>query len=1158
MNQKYMSEMASALAENHAALMVGAGFSKNAEKIAITEKGFLNWKELSDIFYDVLYGEKDIPGKEYNSSLRLAQEVETMYGRPRLEKILKDAVPDLEYAPSDIYVKLMELPWKDVFTTNYDTLLERAADKVTSRRYHVVNCQEDLVNSSNEARILKLHGSFPSQRPFIITEEDYRTYPMKFAAMVNTVQQSMLENIFCMIGFSCEDPNFIKWIGWIHDNLGRSSSQRIYMVSVDHIAEAKRKMLFERNISVIDLQELWPEKTIGERIDNFLETLKTGVAEKKKKNNWFDIRKVRLNMDSELSVKEQYMKELNESYPGWIFLPWNMKYKVQYVIRYFEDMAELASLTMEGRLNYIYEYVRFMDLSGRPILMQYAEKFWDILELDLMDQQEQALEVELENKIQVIYLQLLRAFREMAQWERYEECRKKIKVERLNYEQRQFLYACDCWKMLFRFEAKELAECLDKWSLATGDVYWPLVKANMFAFIGEIAKADSILSEALILVRRQRVRTDRTEYLDSIEESIVSLINFIRQGNWESPPEKMEVSRQENAISWWNENEKYCSHLNMEEELDREGENFELTSTYTICIGKSNQKVFYALEYMRFLEQTGHPFRLRDVVNTEGLYPVLRCLAPYYPHWCLMQILIARDEKHLDIMFGRAKLAEFSQEEVDDIAIDYLKIFQAAKENVKSQNPFINRSIYEQAAAVLPEILSRFCYKCSEKVLDEIFDIAADICLSNVRLNFKEMKKLFQGLFKAYTVQQQNEKLEVLLQLPMGYDGRMEYYDPVRLLFSPEKKRTLRSDIYNKALYQIRQEVESSSEEKSRDAIERLYALNRLIELNKDDRDYLCQILEKSQKQQDKWYRYQLDSQKYAEIKYEIYEDTMKNMQSDASSKSFSFNRHNYIYLLNVLRDLDIHRIDVQKAFVILQNMTVASFRWTQSHGSIEAWNRIEQGYSIAVGLLLLQNKSGTAFMPEERKEICVYFDEIRKEYRHSIAIDMIEAIFLREDREKIQAFQTKLWLCEEKDLDLFLEFYNALYEHHIRIQDNKYIEYYAKKVFIVVVHRAISNELYHSRIVWSLYNTLVMCGIDVSGELEPILAGLAKCQEETKIMLTDSEQEAIYKLQCRRFACNIAKELQRRGVQAEAIDIWQKVGKCKDEFVEIRNIWQK
>lgn len=194
MNMNYIREIAEALSENHAALMVGAGFSKNAEKVSITDKKFLNWNELSDLFYETVYG-KEGPGKQYNSSLRLAQEVEITVGRPKLEKIIKDAVPDLEYAPSEVYVKLMEMPWKDVFTTNYDTLLERAADKVTNRRYNVVICQEDLVNSNNAPRILKLHGSFPSYRPFIITEEDYRTYPVKFAAMVNTVQQALLENV---------------------------------------------------------------------------------------------------------------------------------------------------------------------------------------------------------------------------------------------------------------------------------------------------------------------------------------------------------------------------------------------------------------------------------------------------------------------------------------------------------------------------------------------------------------------------------------------------------------------------------------------------------------------------------------------------------------------------------------------------------------------------------------------------------------------------------------------------------------------------------------------------------------------------------------------------------------------------------------------------
>lgn len=62
-------------------------------------------------------------------------------------------------------------------------------------------------------------------------------------------------------------------------------------------------------------------------------------------------------------------------------------------------------------------------------------------------------------------------------------------------------------------------------------MYWPLVKANMYALIGEISKADAILSDVLTLVRKQLVKASGNEYLSSIEESIVSLINFIRQGN---------------------------------------------------------------------------------------------------------------------------------------------------------------------------------------------------------------------------------------------------------------------------------------------------------------------------------------------------------------------------------------------------------------------------------------------------------------------------------------------------------------------------------------------------------------------------------------------------------------------------------------------------
>lgn len=377
---KYIKEIGRALAAKHATVMIGAGFSKNAEKIGVTKNEFLNWNQLSDLFYEKLYGTSTFPGKEYNNSLRLAQETEIMYGRPIIEEIIRQAVPDDDYAPSKLYQKLMELPWNDVFTTNYDTLLERAADLVTKRRYNVVKCQEDLVNSSSVPRIIKLHGSFPSQRPFIITEEDYRTYPVKFAAMVNTVQQSLLENVFCMLGFSCEDPNFINWIGWIHDHLGKSSSPKMYMVTITHIPEAKQKLLFERNIILIDLESIWPDKNVSDRLSSFFDLLREEVEKKEKQDQWFDWNMaVRFSSNTDIGHRTHLLQQIRNMYPGWIFLPWDIKKKVSHVLDRLDFLHGFEELSFKEQLDYMYEHVKFFDMGGRPLQPQTADLFYNIL-----------------------------------------------------------------------------------------------------------------------------------------------------------------------------------------------------------------------------------------------------------------------------------------------------------------------------------------------------------------------------------------------------------------------------------------------------------------------------------------------------------------------------------------------------------------------------------------------------------------------------------------------------------------------------------------------------------------------------------------------------------------------------------------------------------
>ncbi len=250
----YLNEIAERLWSGHAAVMIGAGFSKNARKATTAAQDFPDWHKLGDNFHELLYGKMPDENLHYLNPLKLASEVEAAFGRPALDQLLRTSIPDKLYEPSDLHVSLLELPWADVFTANYDTLLERASKKVTSRRFDVVVNKEDLVYSSRP-RIIKLHGSFPSTRPFIITEEDYRQYPKEYASFVNTVQQSLIENTLCLIGFSGDDPNFLHWIGWVRDNLGTSNAPRMYLVGLPSLTVAQKRLLEQRNIVIVDLAQ---------------------------------------------------------------------------------------------------------------------------------------------------------------------------------------------------------------------------------------------------------------------------------------------------------------------------------------------------------------------------------------------------------------------------------------------------------------------------------------------------------------------------------------------------------------------------------------------------------------------------------------------------------------------------------------------------------------------------------------------------------------------------------------------------------------------------------------------------------------------------------------------------------------------------------------
>lgn len=136
-----------------AAVMIGAGFSRVSSVASGNARNKLPlWQDLSAVL------SKEIDSNAQGDPLRLVEEYRAYFGQQALIDLLKKAIPDEAWASGALHQELLELPWSEVMTTNWDTLLERASYEVHQPVYSVVNRQEEL-SSARSPRIAKLHGT---------------------------------------------------------------------------------------------------------------------------------------------------------------------------------------------------------------------------------------------------------------------------------------------------------------------------------------------------------------------------------------------------------------------------------------------------------------------------------------------------------------------------------------------------------------------------------------------------------------------------------------------------------------------------------------------------------------------------------------------------------------------------------------------------------------------------------------------------------------------------------------------------------------------------------------------------------------------------------------------------------------------------------------
>lgn len=212
---------------------------------------------------------------EPSNYLLLAEELKDILSSD-LPKYIKQKFDNRDLKPSDTLCEIVQLSYKFIITTNYDTLIEKAYAKVFSDIPNPLTYKNaSAINYNiltNEPFILKAHGDAKSAaNEIILTEKDYRNIIFKEKGY-----QSVLHVLFStcnvlFLGASLKDPELKLLLGYIHNIFHGGSPDHFALISKDEITTTEiDRWRKDFNINVIT----YDPSNNHEEVGKFVQTLK--------------------------------------------------------------------------------------------------------------------------------------------------------------------------------------------------------------------------------------------------------------------------------------------------------------------------------------------------------------------------------------------------------------------------------------------------------------------------------------------------------------------------------------------------------------------------------------------------------------------------------------------------------------------------------------------------------------------------------------------------------------------------------------------------------------------------------------------------------------------------------------------------------------------
>lgn len=192
----FISDFSKCLKERNATLFIGSGISRNAQ--------YAGWK---DILKDCALSIGLDVDKE-SDLITLAEYYVRSRQRTKINITIKDFFDNKKGNITEIHRIIASLPLNDIWTTNYDTLIERSFDEA-HKEYTVLTDDESYRNINSKAgiKIHKIHGTVDEPNKCIITRSDYEKFQLAHDIVLSELKGEMCSKSFLFMGYSFSDTD---------------------------------------------------------------------------------------------------------------------------------------------------------------------------------------------------------------------------------------------------------------------------------------------------------------------------------------------------------------------------------------------------------------------------------------------------------------------------------------------------------------------------------------------------------------------------------------------------------------------------------------------------------------------------------------------------------------------------------------------------------------------------------------------------------------------------------------------------------------------------------------------------------------------------------------------------------------------------------------